>query len=53
MPEKHTTIRDNRRLLWYTERLWKESADLPVFDVQKDIWQEIEQPQQLSGILKR
>lgn len=33
MPEKHTTIRDNKRLLWYTQRLWIESADLVPFDI--------------------
>ncbi len=28
--EKHTLIREGKRLLWYTERLWALSKDLPV-----------------------
>ena len=33
MAEKHTTIRDGKRLLWYTERLWQLAADLTPFEL--------------------
>jgi hypothetical protein len=29
--EKHTTLRDGKRLLWYTERLWELSKDFTPF----------------------
>ncbi len=29
--EKHTTIREGKRLLWYTDRLWELSKDLTPF----------------------
>lgn len=32
MPEKHSTIRDGKRLVWYTERLWKLAETLEPFD---------------------
>ena len=33
MVEKHTTIRNGQKLVWYTKRLWRESADLPQFEI--------------------
>lgn len=34
MPEKHTTVRDGKRLLWYTEGLWKKAERLIPFEVE-------------------
>ncbi len=34
MPEKHTTARDGKRLLWYTEGLWKKAEQLIPFEVE-------------------
>ena len=34
MPEKHTTVRDGKRLLWYTEGLWKKAEQLIPFEVE-------------------
>ena len=34
MPEKHTTVRNGKRLLWYTEGLWKKAALLVPFEVE-------------------
>ena len=33
MPEKHTTIRDGKRLLWYTVGLWQKADTLTPFEV--------------------
>ncbi|MCY3682561.1 MAG: chromosome partitioning protein ParB [Gemmatimonadetes bacterium] len=33
MPQKHSTIRDGKRLVWYTEKLWMQSRDLPPFEI--------------------
>lgn len=33
MPQKHTTIRGDKRLIWHTERLWEEAADLTPFEI--------------------
>ena len=32
-PKTHTTVREGRRLLWYSERLWDLSQDLIPFDL--------------------
>ena len=34
MPEKHSTIRDGKPLVWYTENLWARSKSLQPFDVE-------------------
>ena len=34
MPETHTTVRDGKRLLWYTEGLWKKAEQLVPFEVE-------------------
>ena len=34
MPEKHTTVRDGKRLLWYTKGLWKKAEQLTPFEVE-------------------
>ena len=31
--ETHGTIRDGKRLVWYTERLWSEARTLKSFDI--------------------
>ena len=31
--EKHTTLREGKRLLWYTERLWELSKDFKPFRI--------------------
>lgn len=41
--EKHTLVRDGKRLLWYTERLWSLSKDLPVRSVPIEEIPELEQ----------
>ncbi len=33
MPEKHSTIRDGKHLVWYTEKLWELAASLTPFEV--------------------
>lgn len=34
MPEKHSTVRDGKRLLWYTEGLWEKAAQLTPFEIE-------------------
>lgn len=43
MPQKHTTIRNGKRLLWYTERLWKEAQSLEPFEVNIATIRELDQ----------
>ena len=46
MPQKHSTIRDGKRLVWYTEKLWNQTSDLSPFEIDvssikeldKDCW---------------
>ena len=33
MPQKHSTIRDGKRLVWYTEKLWILSRELSTFEI--------------------
>ena len=33
MPQKHSTIRNGKRLVWYTEKLWMQSRDLSPFEI--------------------
>ena len=32
--ERHTTIRDGKRLVWYTDNLWSKARALAAFDVE-------------------
>ena len=43
MPEKHTTVRNGKRLLWYTERLWELSKDLEPFEIEVEGIAELDQ----------
>jgi hypothetical protein len=42
-PQKHSTIRDDRRFVWYTERLWSLSRALDAFDVPLSTIRELDQ----------
>jgi hypothetical protein len=41
--ERHTTIRDGRRLVWYTENLWRLARSLAPFDVELSDIRELDQ----------
>ena len=41
--EKHTTIREGKRLLWYTERLWELSKNFEPFYISLDEITELDQ----------
>ena len=43
MTEKHTTIRDGKRLLWYTERLWELARPLSPFEINIEEISELDQ----------
>lgn len=43
MPEKHTTVRNGKRLLWYTERLWKKAEQFIPFEVEIASIKELDQ----------
>lgn len=43
MLEKHTTIRDGKRLLWFTERLWREAQSLEPFEIKMSSIKELDQ----------
>ena len=43
MAEKHTTMRDGKRLLWYTERLWELAASLEPFEMALEDVAELDQ----------
>ena len=34
MAEKHTTVRNGKRLLWHTDRLWQAAENLPPFAIE-------------------
>lgn len=34
MPKKHSTIRDGKRLVWYTENLWARCEKLSPFEIE-------------------
>jgi hypothetical protein len=42
MTQKHTTIRNGKRLLWYTERLWREARELEPFEIQIESIKELD-----------
>ena len=33
MTERHTSLRNGKRLVWYTEQLWALAAELPAFEL--------------------
>jgi hypothetical protein len=41
--KKHSTIRDGKRLVWYTQRLWSEASTLNPFDLELSSIQELDQ----------
>ncbi len=43
MPQKHTTVRDGKRLLWYTEGLWRKAEGLIPFDVAPNAFRELDE----------
>jgi hypothetical protein len=43
MTQKHTTIRNGKRLLWYTERLWREAESLEPFELDISSIKELDQ----------
>lgn len=43
MPQKHSTIRDGKRLVWYTENLWAQSANLSPFEVEVASFKELDE----------
>ena len=38
----HSTERNGKRYIWYTERLWKSAKDLPEFDVDVESFAELD-----------
>ena len=43
MPQKHSTIRDGKRLVWYTEKLWILSGDLSPFEIEVSSIKELDE----------
>ena len=43
MAQKHTTIRDGRKLLWYTEGLWLKCENLVSFELEISTIKELDQ----------
>lgn len=43
MTQKHTTIRDGKRLLWYTDQLWDQAEGLEPFDLELTSVKELDQ----------
>ena len=43
MPAKHTTTRNGKRLLWYTERLWQLAAEFEPFQIDIEDIAELDQ----------
>ncbi len=43
MPQKHSTIRDGKRLVWYTEKLWNQSRDLSPFEIEVSAIKELDE----------
>ena len=40
--QTHSTERDGKRYIWYTERLWKLAKDLPEYDVDVESFAELD-----------
>lgn len=38
----HSTERDGKRYIWYTERLWKLAQDLPEYDADVALFEELD-----------
>jgi hypothetical protein len=43
VPHKHSTIRDGKRLVWYTENLWSAAGSLVPFDVELSAIRELDE----------
>ena len=43
MPEKHTTVRNGKRLLWYTEGLWQKAEQLTPFEIEVTAIKELDE----------
>jgi len=43
MAQKHTTVREGKRLLWYTEGLWQKSKNLIPFEIEISSIEEVDQ----------
>lgn len=43
MRQKHSTIRDGKRLVWYTEQLWSKARSLTPFDVELSFIRELDE----------
>ena len=41
--EKHSTIRDGKRLVWYTEKLWLKTRSLVPFEIELSSIRELDQ----------
>jgi hypothetical protein len=41
--ETHGTVRDGKRLVWYTERLWSQARTLEPFDIELSSIRELDQ----------
>lgn len=40
--QTHSTERDGKRYIWYTERLWELAKDLPEYDVDVERFEELD-----------
>ena len=43
MSQKHSTIRDGKRLVWHTERLWEQAEGLPPVEVEVESFKELDE----------
>ena len=43
MPQKHSTIRNGKRLVWYTKKLWILSGDLSPFEIEVSSIKELDE----------
>ena len=43
VPERHSTIRDGKRLIWYTENLWSKAKSLVPFEVELSSIRELDE----------
>ena len=40
--QTHSTKRDGKRNIWYTERLWELAKDLPEYDAEVELFEELD-----------
>ena len=40
--QTHSTERDGKRYIWYTDRLWQRARELPEFDIEVESFQELD-----------